>query len=174
VDRQEKEAQVKDLTEGFAKVASAVLTGVAGLTVAESNTIRRKFHNAGVQYRVVKNTLARIASQASDLKAISEKFVGPTAIAWHPTDPTAAAKVTLELKKELEKLEIKAGYMGGQALDAKGIKALAELPTIEEIRSKLLGTLNAPAAKLLAQVNAPAQNLVGVIQAWKEKQEKAA
>jgi len=174
VDRNEKQAEVQELQTAWKEVAGAVLTGVAGLTVAESTSLRRKFHQAGVQYRVVKNTLARIASQASDLKAVSELFVGSTAIAWHPTDPAAAAKVALEAKKELEKLEIKGGYLSGQKLDAKGVEAASKLPTLPELRSTLLGLLNTPAQKLLAQVQAPAQNVVGVISAWKDKQEKAA
>ena len=155
MDRNEKQAQVKELTDHFQKVAGAVLTGVAGLTVAESTTVRRIFHKAGVKFKVVKNTLARIAADATDLKTISELFVGPTAIAWHPTDAVASAKAALEIKKELEKLEIKGGYMGGQKLDLNAVKALSELPSIEEIRSRLLGTINAPASKLLAQANAP-------------------
>jgi len=174
VEKHEKEAQVKELTEAFAGVTGAVLIGVAGLTAQETTALRKKFHQAGVQYRVVKNTLARIASQASDLKAISELFVGPTAIAWHPSDATAAARVVVELKKEMEKLEVKGGYMTGQKLDVNGIKAVASLPTLPELRATLLGTINAPAAKLLAQMNAPGQQIAGVLQAWKDKQEKAA
>lgn len=172
MEKQEKVQQVQELTEKFAGIAGAVLTGVSGLTVAESTALRRKFHQAGIHYRVVKNTLARIASQKSDLKAVSGLFVGPTAIAWHPTDAVAAAKAAVEAKKELEKLEIKGGYMSGQALDVEGIKALASLPSLAELRSTLLGTINAPAAKLLAQINAPGQQIAGVLQAWKDKQDK--
>lgn len=174
MDKNEKEAQVKELTTAFGTVAGAVLTGVAGLTVAESTTLRRKFHQAGVQYRVVKNTLARIASNSTDLKVISELFVGPTAIAWHPTDPSAAAKVALEVKKDLEKLEIKGGYLSGTALNADGVKAAASMPTLPELRSTLLGTINAPAQRLLAQINAPGQQIAGVLKAWADKQGKAA
>jgi large subunit ribosomal protein L10 len=172
VEKQEKVQQVQELTEKFAGIAGAVLTGVSGLTVAESTALRRKFHQAGIQYRVVKNTLARIASQKSELKAVSDLFVGPTAIAWHPTDAVAAAKVAVEAKREIDKLEIKGGYMSGQKLDLNGVKALASLPSLNELRATLLGTINAPAAKLLAQINAPGQQLAGVLQAWKDKQEK--
>ncbi|MBI5497622.1 MAG: 50S ribosomal protein L10 [Deltaproteobacteria bacterium] len=174
MDKNQKQAEITDLKAAWKEVAGAVLTGVAGLTVAESTGMRRKFHNAGVQYRVVKNTLARIASGASDLKVISDLFVGPTALAWHPTDPAAAAKVALEVKKELDKLQIKGGYLGGKALDAKGVEAASKLPTLPELRAQLLGTINAPAQRLLAQFNAPGQNVVGVIAAFKDKQEKAA
>lgn len=174
MDRTEKEAQVKDLTAAWKEVAGAVLTGVSGLTVAESTNLRRKFHTAGVQYRVVKNTLAKLASQTSDLKAISDLFVGATGIAWHPTDPAAAAKVALEVKKELDKLVIKGGYLGGQKLDVKGVEAASKLPTLPELRATLLGTINAPAQRLLAQLNAPGQQIAGVLQAWKDKQDKAA
>ena len=172
MEKTEKQAQLKELTEQFSTVAGAVLTGVAGLTVAESTGLRRKFHAAGVQYRVVKNTLARKASEQGDMKVISDLFVGPTAIAWHKDDPTAAARVALEVKKALEKLELKGGYMGGRKLDLNGIKAVAALPTLPEIRSTLLGTINGVAAKLLAQINAPAQNIVGVNLAWADKQKQ--
>jgi large subunit ribosomal protein L10 len=174
VDKNEKQAQVKELTTAFGTVAGAVLTGVAGLTVAESTSLRRKFHQAGVQYRVVKNTLARLATSATDLKVISEMFVGPTAIAWHPTDPSAAAKVAMDVKKELEKLEIKGGYLSGTKLDANGVKAAASMPTLPELRATLLGTINAPAQRLLAQLNAPGQQIAGVLKAWADKQGKAA
>lgn len=172
MEKHEKEAEVKELTEKFATIAGAVLTGVAGLTAQESTQVRKKFHQAGVRYCVVKNTLARIASQASDLKAVSDLFVGPTAIAWHQTDATAAARAALEMKKELEKLEVKGGYMGGKKLSVAEVKALADLPSIEELRATLLGTINAPAQRLLAQINAPGQNVVGVLAAFKDKLEK--
>lgn len=174
MDKNQKTAQVKELTTAFGTVAGAVLTGVSGLTVAESTSLRRKFHQAGVQYRVVKNTLARLASDATDLKVISELFVGATAIAWHPTDPSAAAKVAMDVKKELEKLEIKGGYLSGTKLDANGVKAAASMPSLPELRSTILGTINAPAQRLLAQLNAPGQQIAGVLKAWSDKQGKAA
>lgn len=174
MERTEKEAQVKELTELFQTVAGAVLTGVAGLTVAESTAIRRKFTQAGVKYRVVKNTLARKAADTCDLKVVSDLFVGPTAVAWHTQDATAPARAILEVKKELDKLEIKGGYMSGRKLDVQGVKAVADLPTLPELRAQLLGTINAPAQKLLAQLNAPGQQIAGVLQAWKDKESKAA
>jgi len=170
VEKSEKVTQLAELTKEFSTVAGAVLTGVAGLTVAESTSLRRKFHDAGVHYRVVKNTLARKAAEQGDMKVIADLFVGPTAIAWHTDDPTAAARVALKAKEELEKLEVKGGFLGGNKLDAAGIKAVASLPTLPELRSLLLGTIQGVAAKLLAQLNAPAQNIVGVVAAHEAKQ----
>jgi large subunit ribosomal protein L10 len=170
----EKAEQVKELTEKFAGIAGAVLTGVSGLTVAEATMLRRKLKDAGVQYRVVKNTLAKLAAQGSDLKVVSDLFVGPTAVAWHLSDPTAPARALVEVRRDLEKLQIKGGYLSGKKLELAEVEALAALPTLPELRSQLLGTILAPAQRLLAQINAPAQNLVGVFQAWKEKQEKEA
>lgn len=170
MEKAEKAAQLEDLSKEFSVVAGAVLTGVAGLTVAESTNLRRKFHEAGVQYRVVKNTLARKAAEQGDMKVIADLFVGPTAIAWHKDDPSAAARVALKAKEELDKLELKGGYLAGSRLDAAGIKAAATMPTLPELRSMLLGTINGVAAKLLAQVNAPAQNIVGIVTAYQDKQ----
>jgi large subunit ribosomal protein L10 len=170
VEKSEKVTQLAELTKEFSTVAGAVLTGVAGLTVAESTSLRRKFHDAGVHYRVVKNTLARKAAEQGDLKVIADLFVGPTAIVWHKDDPSAAARVALKAKEELEKLELKGGFLGGTKLDAAGLKTAASMPTLPELRSLLLGTINGVAAKLLAQINAPAQNIVGVIVAHEEKQ----
>jgi large subunit ribosomal protein L10 len=170
VEKAEKAAQLEELTKEFSTVAGAVLTGVSGLTVAESTNLRRKFHDAGVHYRVVKNTLARKATEQGDMKVISDLFVGPTAIAWHKDDPSAAARVALKAKEELDKLEIKGGYLAGSRLDAAGVKTAATMPTLPELRSILLGTINGVAATLLAQINAPAQNIAGIVLAWEDKQ----
>jgi large subunit ribosomal protein L10 len=173
-DRATKEEQLAFLQEEFKDVAAMVLTSVQGLNAAEVAGLRRNLHDAGVSYRVVKNTLARKATEGTPLSVIADDFLGVTAIAWHKTDPVTPAKVVSEFKKNLEKFTIKSGYQGGNRLDEAGIKALASLPSMEELRAQLLGTINGVAGKLLAQLNAPAQHVVGVLQAKHDEDAKKA
>lgn len=169
----QKVDQLAELKTAFQTVESAVLTSVQGLTVAEVSDLRRKLHDAGIEYRVVKNTLAKKAIKGTPLEAVSGDFKQVTAVAWHPTDPVGPAKVLTEFKKSLEKFVIKAGFQGGIRLDQKGVEALSKMPSMDELRAQLLGTLNALPSKLLAQVNAPAQHLVGVLQAKHDKDKGA-
>ncbi|MCC7071596.1 MAG: 50S ribosomal protein L10 [Deltaproteobacteria bacterium] len=171
---QEKVDELGFLKDAFKKVEVAILASVQGLTVAEVSELRRKLHDAGVKFRVVKNTLAKKAIKGTPLEVITDDFKQVTAVAWHDSDPVGPAKVLTAFKKGLEKFVIKAGFQGGLRLDANGIEALSKLPTMDELRAQLLGTINAVPAKLLAQLNAPAQHVVGVIQAKKDKDEKAA
>ena len=122
---------------------------------------------------MVKNTLAKRAVKGTPLEVIANDFKQVTAVAWHDSDPVGAAKVLTAFKKGLEKFVIKAGFQGGQRLDSAGIEALSSMPSMDELRAQLLGVINGVPAKLLAQLNAPAQHVVGVVQAKKEKDEKA-
>jgi large subunit ribosomal protein L10 len=171
---QEKVDELTFLKDAFKNIEVAILTSVQGLTVAEVSDLRRKLHDAGVKFRVVKNTLAKKAIAGTKLDVISNDFKQVTAVAWHDTDPVGPAKVITAFKKGLEKFIIKSGFQGGQRLDAKGVEALASMPSMDELRAQLLGAINAVPAKLLAQMNAPAQHVVGVIQAKHDKDEKAA
>ena len=173
MDRATKEARVDYLREALSSAESVILTGVSGLTVAEVSDLRGKLHEAGVNYRVVKNTLAKLAIRDGDMNVIADDFKGPTAIAWSD-DPVAPAKILKNFQKDLEKFEIKAGFNAGNRLDLDQIKALADLPSLDELRSQLLGTIEGVTGKLLAQVNAPASNLVGVLQAKIDKDKEAA
>jgi large subunit ribosomal protein L10 len=170
----QKVDQLTELKTAFKTVESAVLTSVQGLTVAEVSDLRRKLHDAGIEYRVVKNTLAKKAIKGTPLEVVTEDFKTVTAVAWHPTDPVGPAKVLMEFKKSLEKFVIKAGFQGGVRLDQKGVDALSKMPSMDEMRAQLLGVLNAVPAKLLAQLNAPAQHITGVIEAKRAKDEKGA
>lgn len=171
---QDKVDELSFLQSAFKNVQVAVLTSVQGLTVDEVSNLRRKFHDAGVKYRVVKNTLARKAVTGTPLEVIKGDFKQVTAVAWSDSDPVGPAKVVTAFKKELEKFVIKAGFQGGQRLDAKGVEELSKMPSLDELRAQILGVINGVPAKLLAQINAPAQHIVGVIQAKKDKDEKAA
>lgn len=174
MNKSEKGEQLEFLKKTFGKVETMVLTSVQGLTVAEVSDLRRQLHDAGVQYRVVKNTLARKATEGTPLAVVAKDFKEVTAIAWSDSDPVGPAKVIHNFKKANEKFVVRAGYNAGMRLDAEGVKALADMPSIEELRARLLGVINAVAAKLLAQVNAPAQHVVGVLQAKHDQDSKAA
>jgi large subunit ribosomal protein L10 len=170
----EKTDQLDFLKGAFKTVESAVLTSVQGLTVAEVSDLRRRLHEAGVHYRVVKNTLAKKAIKGTPLEAVSADFKTVTAVAWHESDPVTPAKVIMGFKKDLEKFIVKAGYQGGVRLDQKGVEALAKMPSMNELRAQLLGVINGVPATLLAQLNAPAQHIAGVLQAKHDKDSKAA
>ncbi len=170
----DKTDQLAELKAAFTTVESLILTSVQGLSVAEVSDLRRKLHDAGIEYRVVKNTLAKRAVKGTPLDVISHDFKQVTAVAWHPTDPVGPAKVLTAFKKTLAKFTIKAGFQGGVRLDQEGVAALATMPTMDEMRAQLLGVLQAVPAKLLAQINAPAQNIVGIVEAKRAKDEKAA
>jgi large subunit ribosomal protein L10 len=173
LDKAQKEAQVDFLRSALVGAESVVLTGVSGLSVTEVSQLRGKLHEAGVNYKVVKNTLARRVMSEGDMSVLADDFKGPTAIAWS-TDAVAPAKILRNFQKEMEKFEIKAGYNAGKRLDLEQIKALAELPSLDELRAQILGTINGVTGKLLAQINAPASNLVGVLQAKIDKDNEAA
>jgi len=170
--REEKHEKVKLWHELFANVEGAVFTGVSGLTVAQSTDLRRRFRAAGVSYQVVKNTLARRAFEGTDMAVATELLDGPTAIAWSDSDVTAAARVAKDFAKETDKFEIRGGFATGQKIDVNGVNALATMPSFDELRAQILGTINGVAAKLLAQISAPAQELVGILDARKEDLEK--
>ena len=128
----EKVDQLTFLKTAFKKVESAVLTSVQGLTVAEVSDLRRRLHDAGVHYRVVKNTLAKKAIAGTALEVVAKDFKTVTAVAWSENDPVAPAKVITAFKKDLEKFIIKAGFQGGIRLDVKGVDALAKMPSMTE------------------------------------------
>lgn len=169
MERVEKQEQIDFLKGVFGNAESIVLASVQGLDAAQVSSLRRKLHEAGVGFKVIKNKLARIAADSTPVKALFEDFANQTAIAWSETDAVAPAKILVKYQEGLEKFEIKAGYNAGMRLDLAKVKAFAALPGLEELRAQLLGALNAVPAKLLAQINAPAQHVVGVVQAKIEK-----
>lgn len=173
-DRATKEEQLAFLKNEFSEVASVILTSVQGLNASEVDRLRRNLNEAGVNYRVVKNTVAKRATEGTSLSVIVDDFCEVIAIAWHKSDPVAAAKAVTAFKKDVEKFTIKSGYQGGVRLDAEGVKALASMPSKDELRAQLLGTINAVAGKLLAQIQAPAQQLAGVLQAKHDEDQKKA
>jgi large subunit ribosomal protein L10 len=172
VNRSEKKQLIATLNETLKKAELVVITQQTGLTVAEVTNLRRQMRQAGAGYKVAKNRLARLALEGTQFEGLKSMFTGPTAIAYS-ADPIAAAKVAVTYANSNEKLTIVGGSMGGQVLDPNGIKALATLPSLDELRAKIIGVLRAPATKIAGVLQAPAGQLARVFQAYASKGEIA-
>ncbi|MES2989636.1 MAG: 50S ribosomal protein L10 [Pseudomonadota bacterium] len=168
MDRAQKAEAVAELNATFSEVGVVVVTRNLGMTVAQSTVLRNKMRDAGATYKVSKNKLAKIALDGTDYGSLGELLVGPVGLA-SSVDPVAAAKVAIDFAKTNDKFEIVGGAMGAQALDADGIKALASLPSLDELRAKLVGLLVAPATKLATITQAPAAQIARVLSAYAEK-----
>lgn len=184
VERAEKIEMVEQLGHVFEESGSVVVARYTGLTVAEMTDLRERMKAAGARFKVVKNRLAKIALQNTDRAAAADMFVEPTGIAF-ADDPVAPAKVATQFAKEKNKFIIVGGLVGKGAVNEEGIKALADMPSLDEMRARLVGVLNAPAGKLVRTLNAPGEklartlnapgsDLVGVLQARQRQQEEAA
>jgi large subunit ribosomal protein L10 len=172
VDRAEKRELVTDLNQAFKGAGSVVVAHYAGITVAQMNDLRVKMRTAGGTVKVAKNRLARIALQGTESEGIIDLFKGQTLIAFS-ADPIAAPKVASDFAKGNDKLIILGGAMGPTTLNADGVKALATLPSLDELRGKLVGLIAAPATLIAQIVNAPAASVARVIGAYARKDEAA-
>ena len=169
MDRAEKAELVAELKSTFDVTQVVVVTRNRGLTVAQSTALRNRMREAGASYRVSKNTLARLALEGTSYTGLTDMLVGPTALSTSH-DPVAPAKVIVEFAKTNDKLEIVGGVMGGTVLDIAGVKALAELPSLDELRAKIVGLIVAPATKVARVVQAPAAQIARVLSAYAEKE----
>ena len=169
MERTQKEQVVADFHADFSAAQGAVLVDYQGLTDSAVKEIRKAFRAEGVKYRVVKNSLAKIATQGTPLSVLENDFVGPTAIAYSLEDPVAPARVASEYAEKEKKFEIRCGYCDSARLDVAGVDALAKLPGKNELRSKLLNLFNAPATNLVRTMNAVPQQIVLVMAALKDK-----
>ena len=169
MDRSQKTDAVAQLNAVFNEAGVVVVTRNLGLSVAQSTQLRSKMRDAGATYKVAKNRLAKLALKDTPYTGLEEHLTGPTALAWS-TDPIAAAKAAVEFAKTNDKLEIVGGAMGSTQLNAEGVKALASMPSLDELRAKLIGLVNAPATKVAQLVNAPASKLARVFAAYGDKQ----
>ena len=168
MDRSQKADAVAALNATFNEVGVVVITRNLGMTVAQSTLLRTKMRDAGASFKVSKNSLARLAIEGTSYAAIGDMFTGPVALA-SSVDPVAAAKVAVDFAKTNDKLEIVGGAMGTQVLNPEGIKALAALPSLDALRSRLIGLVQAPATKIAQVIVAPASKLARVFNAYAEK-----
>ena len=164
MNRNEKAELIETLQSTLSEAAAVVVTHQTGLTVAESSDLRGRMREAGAGFKVTKNRLTKIALQGTKYEGISDLFTGPTAMGTS-ADPVAAAKVLVNFAKENDKLTVIGGSLDGKVLDKAGVEALAKLPSLDELRAKLVGLLNAPATQVARVTQAPAAKLARVIQA---------
>ncbi|MEN3791769.1 50S ribosomal protein L10 [Fulvimarina sp. MAC3] len=172
MERAEKREFVTQLNQSFQDAGVVVVAHYAGLTVANMNDLRSQMRAAGGTVKVAKNRLAKIALQGTDAEGISNLFEGQTLIAYS-SDPVAAAKVSNDFAKKNDKLVILGGALGATTLDANGVKALADLPSLDELRGKLVGMIQTPATRIAGVVQAPAGQLARVLNAYATKDEAA-
>lgn len=173
MDRGAKEALVTALNASLVDAGLVVVTRQNGMTVAETTKLRRQMRDAGASFKVAKNRLARLALKGTRYEVLGDQLTGPTGLAYS-SDPVTAAKVAVKFSKENQKLTIVAGAMAGQLLNPEGVKALAELPSLDALRGKIVGLLQAPASKIAAVLQAPAGQLARVLKAYSEKSQAEA
>lgn len=173
MNKQSKEAVVAEFSGKLAEAKAAFLADYRGLTVEQANDLRRKLRAAGVEYRVVKNTLLRRAAKDTPAACLDEYLVGPTAIALAADDPVAPAKALVEFAKDSKVFELKAGMLDGKLLTIDDIRALSDLPSREQLLAKMLGSLNAPATNLVGVFAAVPRSFVQVLAAIKDQKEAA-
>jgi large subunit ribosomal protein L10 len=172
VNRAEKSELVASMNEVFSNTSVVVVAHYAGLSVADMTNLRNQAKQAGATVKVAKNRLVKLALQGTDIDQIADLFQGPTMIAYSG-DPVAAPKVAIDFAKTHERLVVLGGVMGTTKLDADGVKALASLPSLDELRAKLIGMIQTPATRIAQVVNAPAGQLARVFSAYAEKGEAA-
>ena len=169
MDRSQKADAVATLNATFNEVGVVVVTRNLGMTVAQSTALRVKMRESGASFKVSKNSLAKLAVANTDYAGIGELLTGPVALATS-VDPVAAAKIAVEFAKTNDKLEIVGGAMGSVLLNADGIKALASMPSLDQLRGTLIGLIQAPATKIAQLATAPAAKLARVFNAYAEKE----
>ena len=173
VDRIEKREFVAELSTVFADTSMVVVTRNEGMTVADVTALRRKMREAGASFKVAKNRLALLALDGTRFDGLKPLMKGPTAISWS-ADPVAVAKAAVDFAKTNDKFVLVGGSLGTQVLDVSGVKALAELPSLDALRAKLLGLLAAPATRIAGVLQAPAGQLARVFAAYADSKSEAA
>lgn len=167
--RTEKVLAVSEIREKFEKSQACVLTNYRGIDVATMTRLRRNMRDAGIDYRVIKNTLAKLALSELGISGLDEHLEGPTAIAFGMMDPVAPAKVVTGFQKEAKQLEIKAGILGNRAITADAVKALADLPPRETLLARVAGCFASPMATFASLLSAPIRNVGYALQAIHDK-----
>lgn len=173
MDRTEKHEFVASLAAIFAETSFVLVAQNKGLTVADVSDLRRKMRDAGATYKVAKNRLATLALDGTRFDGVKPLLKGPTALAWSK-DPVAVAKTAVEFAKTNDKFVVLGGALGAQTLDANGVKALAELPSLETLRAQLVGLIQTPATRIAGILQAPGGQVARVLAAYAKKDEAQA
>ncbi|MEW5821302.1 MAG: 50S ribosomal protein L10 [Cyanobacteriota bacterium] len=168
-----KAKKIEEIKEEITRSSVAIATDYRGLTVEEITRLRRSLQDNDAEYTVVKNTLAIRAVKDTDYEGLTEFFVGPTALVLAHNDQVGPAKALSEFMKKAKKVSIKGGMMDGKVLSEDDVKQLADLPSIEELYAKMLGSINSPATGLVSCINGVARNLVVCLDQIREQKEKA-
>ncbi len=174
MNRAQKEEMVASIRSAFDSAKSVILASHTGIDVNTVNELRAEFRANNVQYRVVKNTLAKLALKDTDLDVLAKYFTGPTAIAFSEEDAVSPAKVIKDFAKEHDKYEVRGGYLDGKILDVDGVNALADMPTKDEMRANVLRLFKAVPTKMVRVLNAAPSDFVGVLAARKRDLEESA
>jgi len=173
LNRTEKEEVIGQLREKMARAKAAILAEPKGLDVATVTDLRKKFRDAKVDYKIVKNTLAQRAAKGTPVEPLVEKFVGPTALIMSYDDVVAPAKILVDFAKDRENFAIRTAVIEGKVIDVNGVKALAKLPGLQELRGTIAMMIAQPATKLARMIGTPGQQLAQVVNARKDQLGKA-
>lgn len=165
VDRTKKQNLVEALREGVAKASLVIVAQQTGLTVAEVSDLRRQMREVGAHYKVAKNTLTRLAIKETPSEGLDEFLKGPTALAYSD-NPVAAAKITIKFANGNEKFKVIGGVLDGKVLSGKEIETLSKLPSLDELRAKIVGMISTPATRIAGVMQAPAGQLARVFSAY--------
>ena len=166
-----KEAAVSEIQEKMQQAQSVVFVDYRGLTVEEVTNLRCKMRDAGVEYKVIKNTMIQRAADKEGIEGLNSILEGTTAVAFGMKDPVSPAKILVDFAKDTKKTEIKGGVLDGKTIDVDGVKYLASLPSKEELLAKMMGSLNAPVTGLVMALSGVMRNLVCALNAIKEQKE---
>ena len=172
MNRTEKEEVISELHEKMAKAKAAILAEPKGLDVETVTALRKKFRDAGVDYKIVKNTLAQRAAKGTPVEPLVEKFVGPTALIMSYADVVAPAKIVADFAKDRDNFAIRTAVVDGKVIDANGVKALAKMPGLPELRATIAMMIAQPATRLARMIGTPGQQLARVLGARREQLEK--
>ena len=167
--KSEKEELIKELNEKFAKTKTGIVAEFSKLNVETVTKLRKKLREGKVEYKVLKNTLAKRAAKGTPMEVISGDFTGPVAVVLSYDDVIAPAKILSAFIKDMETIKVRSAVVEGRKVDAAGVKALAAIPGLPELRAQILGMLTQPAGKLVRTIAAPGSQLARVIQAYADK-----
>jgi large subunit ribosomal protein L10 len=168
--KSEKVELIKELNDKFSRAQTAIVAEFRKVDVATVTDLRKKFRVANIEYKVLKNTLAKLAAKGTSLEAVSDDFVGPIAVALsYGDDVVAPAKILSDFLKDRENIKVKSAVIQGKKTDAAGVQALAKLPGIQELRARIAGVINQPATLLVRTLQAPSSQVARVLAARQEQ-----